>query len=88
VRDAQDSKGETIDEIPKSEEMEFTSSRRLGIKWRDGAAIPVKNADPELFLSKRTAGTKLREKLRKGGSVTGPNWDLAQREAARSDTIT
>jgi len=48
----------------------------------------IKNSDPELFLSKRTAGTKMETRLGKGGPVTGPTWDPAQGEAPRPDTIT
>jgi hypothetical protein len=33
---------------------------KQGIKWKDGVAVPVKIADPELFLFKRTGGKKWR----------------------------
>jgi hypothetical protein len=42
VRDAQDSKGGTLDERPYSGERELvesTSSRKIGIKWRVEVAI-------------------------------------------------
>ena len=67
MRDSQDSKGGTLDEMPysgKRELVESTSSRRT-IKWRDGVTIPQsKNSDPELFLSKRTAEAKMERSLR------------------------
>jgi hypothetical protein len=43
VRDSQDSKGGTLDEIPDSRERELiepTSSRKTGHQVRDGVAIP------------------------------------------------
>jgi hypothetical protein len=43
VRDSQDSKGETLDEIPNSRErelIELTSSRETGYQERDGVAFP------------------------------------------------
>ena len=68
MRGSQDSKGETIDEMPNSRErelVEFTSSRKIGHQvegW--GCHARVKNSEPELFLSKRTAGTKMEKRLR------------------------
>jgi hypothetical protein len=80
VRDSQDSKGETLDEIPYSGERELgkVPVERQDIKWRDGVAIPVKNSDPELFLSERTSGTKIEKRLRKKRASDSSNWDLAQ----------
>ena len=43
VRDSQDSKGGTLDEMPysgKRELVESTSSRKTGHQVRDGVAIP------------------------------------------------
>ena len=43
VRDSEDSKGGTLDEMPVSREREFvepTSSRKTGHQVRDGVAIP------------------------------------------------
>ena len=43
VRDSQDSKGGTLDEMPDSRERELiepTSSRKTGHQVRDGVAIP------------------------------------------------
>ena len=43
VRDSQDSKGGTLDEMPYSRERELiepTSSRKTGHQVRDGVAIP------------------------------------------------
>jgi hypothetical protein len=39
-----------------------TSSRKTGYQW--GCHLTVKNSDPELFLSKRTAGTKMEKRQR------------------------
>ena len=52
--------------------VESTSSRKASHQvegW--GCHPPVKNSDPELVLSERTAGTKMEKSLRKGGPVTG-----------------
>ena len=43
VRDSQDSKGGTLDEMPNSRERELiepTSNRKTGHQVRDGVAIP------------------------------------------------
>jgi hypothetical protein len=42
VRDSQDSKGRTLDEMPNSGERELikSTSSRKDIKWRDEVAIP------------------------------------------------
>ena len=60
MRDYQDSK--TLYEMPKSgqrELVESTSRRKTGHQVEGWGSHPtVKNSDPELFLSKRTAGTK------------------------------
>jgi hypothetical protein len=63
VRYVQDSKGGILNEIPYSRERELvnsTSKRKTGHQVeRWGGHPTVKNSDPELFLSKRTAGTKM-----------------------------
>jgi hypothetical protein len=69
VRDSQEPKGGgTVDEMPysvKRELVEFTSSRKTGHQVEEWVCYPtVKNSDPELFLSKRTAGTKMEKILR------------------------
>jgi hypothetical protein len=62
-RDSQDSKKGTSDEMPNSgvrELVESTSSRKTGNQDKGWGCHPtIKNTDPELFLSKRTARTKL-----------------------------
>jgi hypothetical protein len=72
VRDAQDSEGGTLDEMLYSGERETlgsTYSKRQCIIWRAGVVIPQsKNSDLELFLSKRTVGTKMEKNLRKSRS--------------------
>ena len=50
--------------------------------------LTVKNFVPELFLSKRTAGTKIEKRLRERRSNDLPNLRSAQGEIPRPDTIT
>ena len=63
VRDSQYSKGEILDEMPNSrkrELVETSSSRKTEHQvegW--GCHLTVKISDPELFLSERTAETKI-----------------------------
>ena len=63
MRDTQDSKEGTLDEMLYSEErelIEFTSSRYTGNQVEEWGWHPtVKISDPDLFLSKITAGTKI-----------------------------
>ena len=62
VRDSQNSMGVTLDEMPYNGERELvvsTYSKNTGHQVEGWDCHPtVKNSDPELFLSKRTAGTK------------------------------
>jgi hypothetical protein len=47
---------------------------RQGLKWRGRVTNPVfKIPDPELFLSKRTAGTKMEKRLKERLSSHQPN---------------
>jgi hypothetical protein len=66
VRESQDSKGGTLDEMPNSSErehVESTSSRKTGPQVERQSYQPtVKIPDLELFLSKRSAGTKMEKK--------------------------
>ena len=74
--------------IREGELVEFTSSRKIGHQvegW--GSHATVKNSDPELFLPKRTAGTKMEKRLNKERPVTGPTWDPSQGKALTPDTI-
>ena len=68
MRDSQDSKGGTLDEIPYTQEREFvesTSSRETEHQVEGWGCCPtVKNSDSELFLPKRTAGTEMERRLR------------------------
>jgi hypothetical protein len=55
----------TLDEMPYSGNRElvvFTSSRKT--VSMDGVAIPVQSSDTELFLSKRTTGSKIEKSPR------------------------
>jgi hypothetical protein len=67
VRDSQDSKGGALDEMLNGEERELvesTSCRKTGHQVEGWGCHPsVKNSDPELFMSKRTAGTKMERGL-------------------------
>jgi hypothetical protein len=61
MRDSQDSKGGTLDEMPGSGERELvesTSSRKTRHQVEGWGYHPSQNSDPGLFLSKRTVGTK------------------------------
>ena len=82
MRDFQDPKGETLDEMPYSGEGELekvTSNRNTGHQVEGWGCHPtVKNSNSELFLSERTTGTKMEKSLMEGGPVTGPNWDPVQ----------
>jgi hypothetical protein len=76
VRDSQDPKGGTLDEMPNSGErqlVESSSSRKTGHQVeRWGCHPTVKNSDPELSLSERTAGTKTEKRLRERRSSDRP----------------
>ena len=69
MRDFQDSKGGTLDEMPYTGEralVESTSSRKTGHQVEGWDCHPtVKNSNPELFMPKRTAGKKMEKRLRK-----------------------
>ena len=76
MRDSQDSNEGTIDEMPNSGEKELiesTSSRKTDHQVEGWGCYPtVNNSDPDLFLSKRTAGTKMEKKLRQTKSIDRP----------------
>jgi hypothetical protein len=80
VRDSQDSKGETLDKMPNSGERELvesTSSRKSGHKLLGWGYHPtVKNTDPELFMYKRTPGTKMEKRLKERMSSNWPSISL------------
>ena len=63
--------------MPNSREgelLEFISSRKTGHQVKGWGCYPiVKNSDPELFLSKRTSGTKMEKRLRERRSSDWPN---------------
>ena len=68
MRDSQDSEGGTLDEMSNSGERELvesTSSQKPGCQVERWGCYPtVKTSDPELLLSKRTAGTKMEKRPR------------------------
>jgi hypothetical protein len=57
---------------------------RQGIKWRDEITIPVKNSVPELFMSERTAGTKIEKSLRKRKSNYSSKLGSSTREGPKA----
>ena len=71
MRDSQDSKGGTLDEMPDSRERELiepTSSRKTGHQVREGLPYHSQNCDAYLFLSERSAGIEMDRSLRKSRS--------------------
>ena len=91
VRDSQDLKGGTLDEIPNSERelKEFTSSRKTGHQVeRWGCHPTVKNSDSELFLFKGTTGTKMEKRLRERRSSEWPKLGSSSRVDSKALTIT
>ena len=82
MRDFQDSKGGTLDEMCYTGERELiepTSS--TGHQMRDGVAIPQSKTLTQFLLSDRTAGRKMEKNLRKRRSSDRPNWDPTQGKA-------
>ena len=62
---------------------------RQDIKCKVGVVIPQSKAlTHNCYCLKEQQGQKWREAWGKGDPVTGPNWDPAQGEASRPDTIT
>ena len=78
VRDSQDSMGVTLDEMPYSGEMEVvesTFSRKIEHQVEGWGCHPtVKNSDLALFVSKRTARTKMEKSLRESRSSDRPKF--------------
>jgi hypothetical protein len=61
----------------KRELVEPTSSRKTRNQVEGQSCHPkVKNSDPELFLSKRTAGTKMEKRLKARRSSDWSNWGI------------
>jgi hypothetical protein len=76
VKESQESNAGTLDEMSYSGEREIvesTSNRKTGHQVEVYGCYPtVKNSDPELFLSERTAQSKMEKKLRKRRSSNRP----------------
>jgi hypothetical protein len=65
--------------------IDLTSSRRTGHQVKSwGCHLIVKNSDPELFLSKKTAGTKLEKRLREKKSNNWPNLGSSSRGGSKA----
>jgi hypothetical protein len=89
VRDTQSSKRGTLDEMPSNRErelVELTSCRSTEHQVeRWSCHLTVKNSDPELFMSERTAGTKMEKSLkRKGRSNDRPKLGSSSGECPKT----
>ena len=88
MRDSQDSKGGTLDEMPYSGERELvesTSSRKKGHQVEVWDCYPtVKSSDPELFLSEGTAGTKMEKSMRERRSSDRAKLGSISREGSKA----
>jgi hypothetical protein len=64
--------------ITKMKTLKTVKLTRQGIKWRNGISI-VKNSDPELLLSLRTAGTKMETRMKEMRSRDRPKLGSSSR---------
>ena len=88
MRDYQDSMGVTLDEMLNSGERELIesiSSRKTGHQVeRWGCHLTGKSTDTELFLCKRTAGTKMEKRLRERWTSDQPNLGSISRGGSKA----
>lgn len=67
---------------------ERTNEKKTSYLFIKVEFITFKIFEPELFLSKRNAGTKWSRDWRKGHAVTRPTYDPSHEQAPNSNTIT
>jgi hypothetical protein len=88
VKDSHDSKGGTLGEMFNSGERELvepTSCRKTGHQvegW--GCHSTIRSSDPELFVSKRPAGTKVEKRLEERRFSDKPKLGLSSRGGSKS----
>jgi hypothetical protein len=73
--------------MPSSEKRELvysTSSRKTEHQVEGWGSHPTVNSDPELFLSKSTAWTKMEEGLREKELNDQPNLGSSSRESSKA----
>ena len=87
VRGSQDSNRGTLDEMSNSgerERIESTSTRKTGPQVEEWSCHPtVQNSDQKLFLSERTAGTKMK-RLRERWPSDRPNLGSISRGGSKA----
>ena len=86
MRDSQDSKGGTLDEMPYSGERELvepTSSRKTGRASSEGWCCHS-TANTDLYLSENTGEAKMDKSLRKGDPVTRPKLGSSSRGGTKN----
>ena len=88
MKESQDSKGGNSDEMSNSGErklVESTSNRKIGHQVEGWGYYPtVKNSQPELFLTKRTAGTKIEKRPWERRSSDQPNLGFISRGGSKA----
>jgi hypothetical protein len=83
VRDSQNSKGRTLDEMTNNGERELQYKDRAS-RGQMGLPSHNQNSDPALFLSNRTAGTKMEKRLRERWSTDCPRLGSSSRGVSKA----